>query len=250
MVEERKHRYQNASRPEKPQIAQEIVSLWRREQTPPGRFLKMNERTKMWDDVGYRKAREKTSQALREGQAQIRRHLNNSSSSCSGSRPPSPLERVICAISCASKVAAALTSRLTTEIKSSTYSIKEKSEDLGAADNAHNSAKQNRETNDEEINYLIYQTVVDPNISFAKLIKNTKPDDAVIEAANVNDEQMVESTHEKRTETRKENSAVASQKNENIHQEGLKSLEHFSSRETTSSPSSPIRNFTATNTAA
>jgi len=139
---------------------------------------------------------------------------------------------------------------LTTEIKSSTYSIKEKSEDLDDADNAHNSANQNSETTDEEINYLIYETFVDPNISFTMFIKNTKPDDAAIEAANVNDGQMVESTHEKRTETRKENSAVASQKNENIQQRKLMSPEHISRRETAPSPSLPIKNCTATNPAA
>jgi len=66
LVEERKTRYVNATRSEKPQIAQEIVTLWRKEQKPPGRFLKLNEKTKKWDDVGYKKAREKTSQALRE----------------------------------------------------------------------------------------------------------------------------------------------------------------------------------------
>ena len=72
MVEERKSRYVNATRSEKPQISQEIVQIWRKEQNPPGRFLKLNEKTKKWDDVGYRKAREKTSQALREKTTNVR----------------------------------------------------------------------------------------------------------------------------------------------------------------------------------
>jgi hypothetical protein len=66
LVEESKSRYLAASRNEKPLIAFEIVRFLREQQTPPGRFLQMNEMTKKWDDVGYKRAREKTSQALRE----------------------------------------------------------------------------------------------------------------------------------------------------------------------------------------
>ena len=46
-------------------MALEIIKEWR-EQKPPGRFLKIDESTGMWYDVGDKKAREKTSQALRE----------------------------------------------------------------------------------------------------------------------------------------------------------------------------------------
>lgn len=66
LVEERKSRYLSASRNEKPLIALEIVKFLREQQSPPGRFLQLNEMTKKWDDVGYKRAREKTSQALRE----------------------------------------------------------------------------------------------------------------------------------------------------------------------------------------
>jgi len=248
LVLQNKVQYTACPKSQKMNISRSIV-ITIRNQNPPGRFLEFDPDTDISKDIGDKRAVEKTSQALREGQAHIRRHLNNSSSSSSGSQPPTPLETSIYVASCTSKAAAAVTSPLTTDIKSSTYSIKEKSEDLDAADNSHNSANQNSKTNDEEINYLIYQTFVDPNISFTKFIKNTK-DDAAIEAANVNDGQMVESTHEKKSETRKENAAVARQKNENIHQEGLKSLEHLSSRETTPFPSSPRKNCTATKSAA
>ena len=66
LVEERKVEYVNSKRLEKPMVALNIIRKWRREQVPPGRFLKMNDKTGLWDDVGDKKAREKTSQALRE----------------------------------------------------------------------------------------------------------------------------------------------------------------------------------------
>lgn len=65
MVEERKVQYVNSKRLDKPLVALEIIREWRA-QLPPGRFLKHNEKTGNWDDVGDKKAREKTSQALRE----------------------------------------------------------------------------------------------------------------------------------------------------------------------------------------
>ena len=65
MVELKKDRYLNSKRLDKPLVAMEIINEWR-SLDPPGRFLKQDERTKMWSDVGDRKAREKTSQALRE----------------------------------------------------------------------------------------------------------------------------------------------------------------------------------------
>ena len=65
MVERRKADYVNSKRLDKPLVALEIIKVWR-EQEPPGRFLKMDDNTGLWCDVGDKKAREKTSQALRE----------------------------------------------------------------------------------------------------------------------------------------------------------------------------------------
>jgi len=65
MVECRKVDYVNSKRLDKPLVALEIIKEWR-SQDPPGRFLKMDESTGSWNDVGDKKAREKTSQALRE----------------------------------------------------------------------------------------------------------------------------------------------------------------------------------------
>ncbi|KAL7578173.1 hypothetical protein ACA910_012609 [Epithemia clementina (nom. ined.)] len=72
MVEDKKLDYVNSKRLDKPLVALEIIKAWR-EQEPPGRFLKLDEKTGMWFDVGDKKAREKTSQALREKAPLIRK---------------------------------------------------------------------------------------------------------------------------------------------------------------------------------
>jgi hypothetical protein len=76
MVEDRKIDYVNSKRLDKPLVALDIIRVWRN-QDPPGRFLKFDEKTKKWNDVGDKKAREKTSQALREKAPLIRQHLEH-----------------------------------------------------------------------------------------------------------------------------------------------------------------------------
>ena len=65
LTETYKPRYTTARRPQKPAIAREVVRRWR-DQSPPGRFLVQDPSTGLWNDVGDERAREKTSQALRE----------------------------------------------------------------------------------------------------------------------------------------------------------------------------------------
>ena len=43
---------------------------------PPGRFLDKNPLTGLWSDIGHKKAIEKTSQALRDGAATLRKQLS------------------------------------------------------------------------------------------------------------------------------------------------------------------------------
>ena len=43
---------------------------------PPGRFLEKNPHTGLWSDIGHKKAVEKTSQALRDGAASLRKQLS------------------------------------------------------------------------------------------------------------------------------------------------------------------------------
>jgi hypothetical protein len=79
-VEEKKVEYVNSKRLEKPLVALNIIRNWRREQVPPGRFLKINDKTGLWDDVGDKKAREKTSQALREKAPVLRKQQDEQES--------------------------------------------------------------------------------------------------------------------------------------------------------------------------
>jgi len=70
LVRIKQEAYLLASKRDKAGVAREIVELVRT-LVPPGRFLKKDEKG-MWVDIGDRKAREKTSQALREGAPELR----------------------------------------------------------------------------------------------------------------------------------------------------------------------------------
>ncbi|KAL7537131.1 hypothetical protein ACHAXR_007608 [Thalassiosira sp. AJA248-18] len=78
LVNEVKYPYVNCPKREKPLIARRIVEAVRN-QTPPGRFLSKDSKTGLWNDIGDGKAREKTSQALREGAPIIRDMVNPTS---------------------------------------------------------------------------------------------------------------------------------------------------------------------------
>lgn len=65
MVEARKEDYLNTERFAKPLIAFDINKKWR-DLKPPGRFLKLDKETNLWNDVGDARAKTKTAQALRE----------------------------------------------------------------------------------------------------------------------------------------------------------------------------------------
>mmetsp|Transcript_18022 Transcript_18022/g.38941 ORF Transcript_18022/g.38941 Transcript_18022/m.38941 type:complete len:521 (-) Transcript_18022:661-2223(-) len=64
-IEDNKVSYRAATRSYKSTMSMKIVQDWR-SQDPPGRFLKINEQTGLWDDVGDEESRIKCSQALRE----------------------------------------------------------------------------------------------------------------------------------------------------------------------------------------
>lgn len=57
--------YRQAKKVDKPKVAKLIVGALRAA-TPPSRFLRVNETTNQWEDVGDRRAAEKVSQTLRE----------------------------------------------------------------------------------------------------------------------------------------------------------------------------------------
>ena len=75
LVQSRKVLYINCTKREKMGLSCAIVDSIRN-QDPPGRFLQRNLRTGLWFDIGDQKAREKTSQALREGAPYIRRKIS------------------------------------------------------------------------------------------------------------------------------------------------------------------------------
>ena len=56
-------------------ISRSIVDAVR-SMKPPGRFLDKDPETGLWHDIGDRKAIEKTSQALRDGAADLRKQLS------------------------------------------------------------------------------------------------------------------------------------------------------------------------------
>lgn len=69
MVEKHKKRYADATKFDKPKVAEEVVSKWQA-MTPPGRFLMQTNPSEgamsKWHDVGNKLARRKCAQALRE----------------------------------------------------------------------------------------------------------------------------------------------------------------------------------------
>ena len=75
LVNDYKDKYLLAKKKDKPLIAAEVVDMIR-SLDPPGRFLKKDPDLGYWVDVGDQKAKEKASQALREGAPAIRKKLN------------------------------------------------------------------------------------------------------------------------------------------------------------------------------
>lgn len=72
LVERQKEVYLASRRQDKPLVAMEVVKIWRA-MVPPGRFLEQDKETMLWNDVGDEKAREKTSQALREKRPELKK---------------------------------------------------------------------------------------------------------------------------------------------------------------------------------
>lgn len=73
----RKHKvaYVACPKPQKAKFSRMIVDEIK-SRTPPGRFLKQDQATKLWYDIGEKKALDKTRQALREGAPEIMKEMN------------------------------------------------------------------------------------------------------------------------------------------------------------------------------
>lgn len=72
----RKHKvaYVACPKPQKGKFSKIIVDEIRN-LNPPGRFLKQDSATKLWHDIGEKKALDKTRQALREGAPDIMKEI-------------------------------------------------------------------------------------------------------------------------------------------------------------------------------
>ena len=70
LVKKHKVDYVKAPKSDKAKFSRMIVDQIR-SRDPPGRFLKEDEETKKWFDIGEKKALDKTRQALREGAPEI-----------------------------------------------------------------------------------------------------------------------------------------------------------------------------------
>jgi hypothetical protein len=89
MVNQKKRSYLNSCKRDKPAVSRGIVQAIRNLE-PSGRFLQRDEATGLWYDIGDQKAREKTSQALREGAPEIRKSMGGSGPSGGISQGTSP----------------------------------------------------------------------------------------------------------------------------------------------------------------
>lgn len=93
IVEILKPEYKTASRANKAHIAMSIVKEWRRLE-PPGRFLKRDDETGLWSDIGDVDARIKCSQVLRENKG-TKLKLDEFGYSCGGKNSAPDLSTVI-----------------------------------------------------------------------------------------------------------------------------------------------------------
>lgn len=79
----RKHKvaYVACPKPQKGKFSKMIYDEIRA-RDPPGRFLKQDAKTKVWYDIGEKKALDKTRQALREGAPEIQKELTGDADPC------------------------------------------------------------------------------------------------------------------------------------------------------------------------
>ena len=74
LVKKHKIAYVACPKPEKGRFSKVIVDEIR-SMDPPGRFLKQDPATKLWQDIGDKKSLDKTRQALREGAPELLKEL-------------------------------------------------------------------------------------------------------------------------------------------------------------------------------
>lgn len=80
LVRKHKLEYVRCPKPQKGKFSRIIVDEIK-SRNPPGRFLKQDAQTKLWYDIGEKKALDKTRQALREGAPDIMKEMTGESGS-------------------------------------------------------------------------------------------------------------------------------------------------------------------------
>ena len=83
LVRKHKLEYVRCPKPQKGKFSRMIVEEIRN-RNPPGRFLKQDGATKLWYDIGEKKALDKTRQALREGAPEIMKELTGDEDNSDG----------------------------------------------------------------------------------------------------------------------------------------------------------------------
>ncbi len=78
LVRKHKVEYVKCPKPQKGKFSRIIVNEVKG-RNPPGRFLKQDPATKLWYDIGEKKALDKTRQALREGAPDLMKDLSGES---------------------------------------------------------------------------------------------------------------------------------------------------------------------------
>lgn len=84
IVEGKKKEYSQIQFLQKSEFAMGLVKEWR-SQVPAGRFLKFDAKKKVWNDVGDKEARKKTSQSLRENKTKHSEGTTGKAGTVSGS---------------------------------------------------------------------------------------------------------------------------------------------------------------------
>ena len=86
LVRKHKVEYVKCPKPQKGKFSKMIYDEIRN-RNPPGRFLKQDPSTKLWYDIGEKKALDKTRQALREGAPELMKEMTGDEGSEGDDRP-------------------------------------------------------------------------------------------------------------------------------------------------------------------
>jgi len=101
LIKQYKVSYVTTPKSQKPKFSKMIYETIRA-QDPPGRFLKQDKTTNLWYEISYRKAVDKTRQALREGAPEIKQKIFvssvlHSAAAADGRETTKPDPSIICA---------------------------------------------------------------------------------------------------------------------------------------------------------